>query len=179
MAKFCNTLRSTLRAWHQPATYLGAAIIAAIWISFTFHLAVERDRLQLGSVKNSSNLARVFEEHIVGILKETDRTLLLLRSAYLDGPLDFDLTKWLANPALHTSLILHIAIVDANGVMTSSSLEPVTSIFNVSDRTYFRVQRERSEDELFISEPTLGRIVGKRVIILSRGIRAPRHQRLL
>ena len=172
MAKYYKILRSGLRAWQQPATYLAAAMIAAIWISFTFHLAVERDRLILGSVKNSSNLARVFEEHIVGILKDTDRTLLLLRSAYLDGPLDFDLAKWLANPALQTELILHIAIIGANGVMTSSSLEPVTSIFDMSDRMYFRAQRDTSEDELFIGEPIIGRIVGKRVIILSRGIRA-------
>jgi diguanylate cyclase (GGDEF)-like protein len=172
VAKFYKVLRSGLQAWLQPATYLGAAIIAAIWISFTFHLSVERDRLQLGAVKDSSNLARVFEEHIIRILKETDRTLLLLRTAYLGGPLEFDLAKWLANPALQTNLILHIAIIDANGMMISSSIEPVTSILDVSDRMYFRAQRDTSKDELIIGEPTMGRVTGKRGIQLSRGIRA-------
>jgi hypothetical protein len=41
--KFYNALRQ-LRPWSQPAVYIGAAMIAAIWVSVNFHLAVEHDR---------------------------------------------------------------------------------------------------------------------------------------
>ena len=69
MNKFYDTLRGWRSAWHQPATYFGMAMIAAIWVSSTYHLAVERDRLELGAVKNSSNLARVFENQILGAIR--------------------------------------------------------------------------------------------------------------
>jgi diguanylate cyclase (GGDEF)-like protein len=172
VAKFYDALHDWLRAWQQPATYLGAAMIAAIWLSFEFHLAVERDRLQAGAMKNTSNLARVFEEHIVRTLRESDSTLLLLRTAYIDGPRDFDLARWLANPVFQRNLIPEIWIIGPDGAIISSSVKAMTSRIDVSDRAYFRVHRDASKDELYIGAPGIGRVTGARVIQLSRGIRA-------
>ncbi len=171
MDKFYRTLRSWRNAWRQPTTYFGLAMIAIIWVSSAYHLAIERDRLESGAIKNSSNLARVFEEHIERIFKETDSTLQLVRTAYLTGRSELDFTKLLANRDLQTDLFPHIAIVDANGVLSLSSLGPVMSIIDLSDRPYFRAQRDASTDELFIGVPTLGRVVTKQVIQISRGIR--------
>jgi len=168
--KFYDTLRGWRSAWHQPATYFGMAMIAAIWVSSTYHLAVERDRLELGAVKNSSNLARVFEEHIVRIFNETDSTLQLVRTAYLANPSELEFAKQLTDRDLRTNFISHIAIIDAKGIFAVSSLGPVASNVDVSDRPYFRVQRVASTDEIYIGEPTLGRVVGKQVIQISRGI---------
>jgi diguanylate cyclase (GGDEF)-like protein len=168
--KFYDTLRGWRSAWHQPATYFGMAMIAAIWVSSTYHLAVERDRLEHGAVKNTSNLARVFEEHIVRIFNETDSTLQLVRTAYLANPSELEFAKQLTNHDLRTNFISHIAVIDAKGMFAVSSLGPVTSIVDVSDRPYFRVQRAASTDEIYIGEPTLGRVVGKQVIQISRGI---------
>jgi hypothetical protein len=77
MNKLCNALRQ-LRLWSQPAIYFGVVMIAAIWASVNFHLAVEHDRSRLAAIQNTSNLARVFEEHIVSTLMEIDRAIVLL-----------------------------------------------------------------------------------------------------
>jgi two-component system, sensor histidine kinase len=170
VGKFYNALRQ-LRPWSQPAIYIGAVMIAAIWVSIDFHLAVERDRSRLASIQNTGNLARVFEEHIVRTLFETDRSIVLLRTSYqLHG--NFDLASSLTIPSVRDNLLTQIRILGPDGVLIAASTEPISSRVDFSDREYFQVQLDSKADELFISKPVFGRTTGKWLLQLSRPIRA-------
>ena len=170
MNRFHHALRQ-LRPWSQPAIYIGVAMIAAIWASVNFHLAVEHERSRLAAIQNTGNLARVFEEHIVRTLTETDRAIVLLRTSYqLNG--NFDLANPLTNPALHSDLLTQIRILGPDGVLIAASTEPILSRVDFSDREYFQVHLNSKTDELFISKPVLGRTTGKWLLQLSRPIRA-------
>ena len=159
-----------LRPWSQPAIYIGVAMIAAIWVSVNFHLAVEHDRSRLAAIQNTGNLARVFEEHIVRTLMETDRTIVLLRTSYqLHG--NFDLASSPTNPSLQSDLVTQIRILGPDGVRIAASTEPITERVDFSDREYFQVHLDSKTDDLFISKPVLGRTTGKWLLQLSRPIR--------
>ena len=170
MDRFHNALHQ-LRPWSQPAIYIGVAMIAAIWTSFNFHLAVEHERSRLAAIQNTGNLARVFEEHIVRTLTETDRAIVLLRTSYqLTG--NFDLANPLTDPSVHGDLLTQIRILGPDGVPIATSTEPILPRVDFSDREYFQVHRDSKTDELFISKPIFGRTTGKWLIQLSRPIRA-------
>jgi diguanylate cyclase (GGDEF)-like protein len=171
MKSFYNTFRQS-RPWLQPAIYFGVAMIAAIWAIVTFHLAVEYNRSRLVTVQNTSNLARVFEEHIVGTLMEIDRAIVLLRTSYrLTGNLD--LANSVTNPAMHSDLLTQVRILGPDGALVAASSEPILPGVNFSDREYFQVHLNSKTDDLFISKPIFGRTTGKWLLQLSRPIRAP------
>ena len=137
MGRLYDTLRQ-LRLWSQPAVYVGAVMVAAIWLSFTFHLAVEHDRSLSAAVQNTGNLARVFEEHIVRTLMEADRAIVLLRRSYqVNG--NFDLANSFANFP-EENLIAEIRVIGPDGLVIASATRPISAPVNSSDREYFQVQ---------------------------------------
>ena len=157
-----------LRPWSQPAIYIGAAVIAAIWASVSFNLAIERERSLQSSIQSTGNLARVFEENIVRTLMEADRAMVLLRSSYQQNG-NFDLAKSLG--ILQNDLLAQIRIVGPDGVLIPTNTGPISAPLDVRDREYFQVQQDSSTDELFISKPILGRTRGIWLLQLSRPIR--------
>jgi diguanylate cyclase (GGDEF)-like protein len=168
--KYYNALRQ-LRLWSQPAVYVGVAMIVALWVSVNFHLAVEYDRSRLAAFQITGNLARVFEEHIVRILMDTDRAIVLLRSSYLrDG--NFDLVNTLTHPPLQSDLRTQIRVLRPDGVLIAGNTEPFSEPVDYSDRDYFHVHLNSKADELFVSKPVFGRTSGKWWLQLSRSIRA-------
>jgi diguanylate cyclase (GGDEF)-like protein len=170
MDRFYNALRQ-LRFWSQPAICVAVAMIAAIWVSINFHLAVEHDSSRRTAIQDTGNLARVFEEHIARTIMEADRAILLLRTSYqLTG--NFDLASSLASPSLRNDLLTQIRVFDPDGMIIAGSRERSLSRVGFSDREYFRVHVDSKADELFISKPVFGRTSGKWVLQLSRGVHA-------
>jgi diguanylate cyclase (GGDEF)-like protein len=159
-----------LRPWSQPAIYVGAATIAAIWVAISFHLAVEHDRSVHAAFRNSGNLARVFEEHIARTLGETDRALMLLRSSYLASG-NFDLASSLTF-SRGSDLLLEIRIVGADGETIASTRKEVAPRRNIVDRDFFQAQLRSTGDEFFIAKPFMRRNAGTWLLEVSRPIRA-------
>src|ERR1700730_1336714 len=115
-----------MRLWSQPAVYVGAAMVAAIWLSFTYHLAVEHDRSLNAAVQNTGNLARVFEEHIVRTLMEADRAIVLLRSSYpVNG--NFDLASSFAKRTQERDLIAESRVIGPDGLVIASAIRPINA----------------------------------------------------
>ncbi|HEY6257543.1 MAG TPA: diguanylate cyclase [Xanthobacteraceae bacterium] len=169
MGRFYHALRK-LRPWSQPAIYVGAATIAAIWIAINFHLAVEHDRSVRAATKSTGNLARVFEEHIAHSLTETDRALTLLRSAYLASG-NFDLARSLTL-SRDSDLIIEFRIVGPDGDTLASTRKEVAPRTNTANRDFFLAQLGADADELFIGKPFIGRKAGTWLLELSRPIRS-------
>src|ERR1019366_8999568 len=72
---------------------------------------------------------------------------------------------------LPTDVALVISITDREG-KTVASNQPFAAN-RVVDRDYFKVHVARDSDNLYISEPVLGRQSGKWVIVLSRRLNHP------
>ena len=143
-----------------------------LWAGIGLLLHQQRADLLRDAVHDTYNLARSFQENTIRTVDAIDRTLLFLRSAYAADPDHFDLASWNRDAQALDDLTLQISIVDRAGKLRASNLGPVRNEVDLSDREHFRVQRESTQDKLFISKPVLGRESGKWSIQFTRKILA-------
>jgi diguanylate cyclase (GGDEF)-like protein len=162
-----------LHALRQPTTYLGVAVIAIIWGGIYLLASQEHARAYQDSVRQGSNLTRVLEEYIRRVVQESDSALLALRRSYQKDPQHFDIVKWVARTQSHNDLMVQFGISNADGFIAQSSFGPISSPIYVGDRTHFRFHVEHAADELYISEPLIGRLSDKMTIEFSRRVNKP------
>jgi diguanylate cyclase (GGDEF)-like protein len=165
-----QTVLSWLRAVAQGSTLLCVMMIALVWLGVDFHLKVEYGDAERAAVQNSANLARAFEEHLSRTLNEIDRSLKIIRTNYLLERDRFDLRQWLSISQLFDDHTLQVAIINADGFIKLSSIGPGAVGTDLRDREHFRRFINASDDELFISEPVIGRTTGKASVQLARRI---------
>jgi signal transduction histidine kinase/CheY-like chemotaxis protein len=186
-----TAIRTPPRPWlrrkvPRPETgYLALvlALIVLIWGGIWNDLSRDHQRDEQDAVQETGNLARGFNESIARAFDAIDQTLLFVRDAYTrealapDGTVKpgarFDLSSWARDRSFTRGLTVQIAIVDADGIVLMSNLGPVNTRIDVSDREQVRVQKNATEDRMFISKPVLGRISGKWTINATRRITTP------
>jgi hypothetical protein len=59
---------------------LGAAMIALIWTGITFTLAQQGDDASQDALRDASNFARAFDEHVSWAIQEVDQAIIFLRA---------------------------------------------------------------------------------------------------
>ena len=161
-----------IRAFAQTTTYLGVVMIVAIWGGIYFLGNEAYDRAYEDGLRQGSNLTHVFEEYIARAIKGTDSELLVLRKVYQQDPEHFDFDHWI-DDATRSPLTVHLSITGPDGIIRLSSLGPIRSTVDNSDREPFRVHVNGTTDELFISQPTIGHLTGKPSIQLTRRLSTP------
>jgi signal transduction histidine kinase/ActR/RegA family two-component response regulator len=85
-------------------------------------------------------------------------------AAWPPGQID----RFLAGRAAGIPQVRSIRIIDAQGILRYSSNDLDRRDIDVSDRSYFRAQKERTARGLFISEPLITRSEGRAAVLLSR-----------
>ena len=162
-----HDVRSWLRVAAQGSTLLAAGLVALIWTGVHFYLENEHANAEQAAIRNSSNLAAAFEEHLLLSIGEIDQTLKALRSAYLQDPENFELSHSLSAIRPIEDRVIQVSIVDASGKLKLSSFDPTFVGIDVGDREHFRIHVDSNRDELFISKPILLRTNGKLSLQLS------------
>ncbi|MDQ2080135.1 ATP-binding protein [Xanthobacteraceae bacterium Astr-EGSB] len=171
---FTNPIRRWSRGdgARHATTFLALAAIGLIWASFYLALREEKQQIERGARQELRNLTRVFEEQIIRSFKAVDQTLLYVRDAYRRDPDRFDLGLWSRNGQVMTDFAFQLTLVDRNGIIIASSLGPITSKIDLSDRDHIRVHMRSGNDEMFISKPVLGRVSKQWSINATRRISA-------
>ena len=142
--------------------------LVLLWTAVLHFLSEERDHTIQAAIQNTTNLSRVFEEHIVRSLKAVDQTLLYIRDSYESDPAGFDLTEWTHRTQALTDLSFQISLIGKDGFVINTNLMSGTTRVDLSDREHFRVHQGSPEDRLFVSKPVLGRVSHKWSIQLTR-----------
>ena len=154
------------------------AVLALVGVVFTsVHIAevnrvnrVVRDRLQV--------LTNIVADDIQGNLGTVNQTLEGAMHDYLSGPnavhSPSELTRRLSALQIAISGIRSFRVVDANGIVTASSL-PILLGRNISSRDYFKAARDQSNiNTLYVSAPLQSiRTEPDLVITLSRIVPGP------
>jgi diguanylate cyclase (GGDEF)-like protein len=163
----------SIRAFAQTTTYLGLAMIAAIW-GGVYLLSIEaNNRAYEDGLRQGSNLTRVFEEYISRVIRGTDNELLVLRKLYQQDATNFNFAKWIDSANLPDDLTVHFSITGPDGIIRLSTLGPIRSTVDISHIDSFSVHVNSTSDDLYISTPSIGHMSGKLSVQLTRRIEKP------
>lgn len=163
-------LGSRLRGLLSPLNLGAAACLLFIW-SFTSHqLTQERDRLTRTAQARTEVEAQAFGEYSLGSARRVSEFLLDLRASWLSGHEVFEQVIHERQEVVR-DLTFQVAVIDENGMLLYSSIEPVTQRIDLSHREHFRVHKESGgRDTLFISDPVQGKVSKKWSIQFTRPI---------
>ncbi len=162
-----------LEAFRQTTTYLGVAVLAVVWGGIYLLAGQEHERAYQDAVRQGDNLNRVLEEYIRRVVEETDDALLSLRRAYQSDPQHFDIVRWAAETQSNNSVAVQFSITDREGFVTRSSRKPVTHPVYIGRRAPFTVQRDATEDRLYIGTPLVGQVSQRLSIEFTRRLTRP------
>jgi diguanylate cyclase (GGDEF)-like protein len=114
-------------------------------------------------------LSKAFAETTARIVSEIDETLLNVRTAYAEEGDNFDIERWATKQIRDDQLRVQIAMMDKTGdVMKSTLARSNKGRINIADRPHFKYQLDPTHDELYISDPVVGRGSKERTIQFSR-----------
>ena len=158
------------RAFAQITTFLGVVMIGVIWSGVYFLSIEERERAEQDAMRQGGNLTRVFAEYIARAFRSTDSQLIILRKLYLRDGENFKFEDYVDIAAAPVGLTLHFSIIRPDGTIKISNLGSLSSRVDVGELKQFTVHKDSKADELYISEPGIGRISGRASIHLTRPI---------
>lgn len=149
-------------------------VIVVIWGGIALLLQQQYNTARDAAVRDTANLARAFEENTERIVAGIDEILLSMRTDYARNPAEFDLLDWQRHHTRTDRFTVQFGMIGPDGFVTGSSLEGVADRrIDVSDREHFKVHLDPARDELFISEPVLGRGTGKWTLQFTRKLLGP------
>src|ERR1700693_5637666 len=105
----------------NATTYLGLVIVALMWIGVVVNQHSEKTRFMESARESESNLARAYAETVYRSISEIDKTLLLLRAKIAIDAKLFDARSVAIDPLYMSDLAGSVAVIDANGFMSSSN----------------------------------------------------------
>ena len=162
-----------LRHLWQPTVMFCLAIIAICWIGLEYQLSVEHARAIDAAIERGDGLAQLFEDATVRLIKDVDRTLLVLRQAYEDNPQHFDLRDWASRASLFSGVTTQGGLIGPDGYLKATTYDYNGPPIYLGDREHFQVQASAKSDELYIGKPLILRASGKLAIQLTRRLRNP------
>ncbi len=151
---------------------LGAVLLALIWSSVLWEAnRIKTERLA-DFRQNLMHLTEVLDETLVRQLHQIDDALLIMRAEYVsDKPHLMHAIKLLRQGPLK-DLDVHVAVIGRDGYPEMSDILGNPTPVYLGDRAHFRFFAEGGADQLYISDPVLGRVTKRWGMQLVRPILA-------
>lgn len=147
--------------------FFALCLLSAVWLNLYYVVEHEQQLAASDVQTETTNLARIFEEHTLRTLKSADQLLYFIKLSYeqknddATRPNHINLDQHLASP------FLLLRVIDANG-QTIATTQPTLLPYNSKDFQDFSVHRQIDNNELFIGHPRLDPIINHWVIPLTR-----------
>ena len=145
----------------------GLVLLSVLWSVVLTEERVEHNEIVTAAVKQHSNLAVAYEEHVVRTLSGLDSALLIVRQEYRRLGRSMSVTRYIEEGIIDERLSSSISITDERGnVLLSSRPMPAASY---AEFEFFRVhQLRRGRDALHVGVPVSGTLSEAWQIPLSR-----------
>ncbi|MGH8640070.1 MAG: PAS domain S-box protein, partial [Burkholderiales bacterium] len=149
----------------------GVLLVGLLWGTVFFKVRAEKAAEIQTVTKDTGNLARVFEEHVLRTIREADQVLQFIIDQHRDQGRAVDLRRLKEDGPIISRIYTHLSIADARGNLIAGS-HPAGKV-NIAERDHFRVHVASDTGQLFISRPAFGQASGTWTIQLSRRINNP------
>lgn len=163
-------MRPDLKQPWQLFGLIALAVVVLAWsVAYSQYHSEQARRLAEAEAR-VANLAGNYATHADLALGLADETLRRLRTTALtQGTAAFIAEARLVSREDTGGPINRVALIDAHGMMQANFLngEAVAKV-NVADRSYYRGLVNRSDDRIFVTEPILGKVSGKWIVLFAR-----------
>ena len=122
-----------------------------------------------------TNLSWAFAETVQASVETIDLAAVDLREHWMEQPQNFSKVVQEVQQRLEKDVAFQVSIIDRDGRLIFSSLDPKARGMDLRDREHFAVHKSRPLDRLFISQPILGRISNRWSIQFTRPIWDAKH----
>jgi signal transduction histidine kinase len=145
-------------------------LMACVWLAIVVSTWSVRESAISRATSAANNLSAAFCEQVFHTLNTISAAMDLTAREIRADPTGFRLDRWseelpaLAHPTMFVSL------VDANGKLISTTIRPGVTGIDLSDLEYVKVHLALINPEMYISEPTVGRVSGRVMIQVSKRI---------
>jgi PAS domain-containing protein len=150
-----------------PELVATGCLLILPWIGIAFDLHREYYGARMAAMQSTGVLARALEESTRRTVGQIDYILLSARAMLVAKGDDFDFHEWVRTQTVADKMTAQIAIADRTGRVIASTM-PLPPGLSIADREHFRVQVDPARDDLFISDPLIGRASGLQTIQFSR-----------
>lgn len=147
----------------------GLLLLGLIWTVLFYNINSERQVEIDSAMRETSNYALAFNEHMERTIVSADQILLLLKNGYEKNAKEIDMSPYKKGGPLWDSTYLLMGIADENGDWVISNQEPHVPS-NLKDREHIKIHMEQDTGKIFISKPVIGRSSGKWSINMTRRI---------
>lgn len=155
-----------------PLLLLGVMLLALIWSSVLW----EADRIKHERLadfrQNLMRLTEVLDQTVMRQLHEIDNALLVMRAEYVDDKPHLKHAIQLLRQGPLKDKDVHVTIVGRDGYPEVTDIPGDTAPVYLGDRMHFRFFADGGPDQLYISDPVLGRITKRWGVQLARPILA-------
>ena len=165
------------RALRVRLVLIVAAVCAAVWLSTLFDTLRDREATLAMAERQHDNVAGALAEQAARALQAAD--LILRQAALLDPDVPGAANAREAIPDLlrrHMSgvpQVRNLFLFDPARHLHLSSAPAGLAYTDLSDRSYYLVQRAQPNLGLFLSEPFISRVTGEPTFVLSRRLDGP------
>jgi diguanylate cyclase (GGDEF)-like protein len=161
--------RFTLAPLKHPIVLISTVLMAVLWIAVWHHIAAENEARRRNAMHEAVKAALLLEQNVSRVVSEIDRILDFLRQVHARSGYAADWVSLVkAGYTVHNQ-VAQVAVIDAQGkLITSTSLPSPRNTIDLSDRAHFRFHIYSNDDQLFISNPVLGRATNKWTVQFTR-----------
>jgi signal transduction histidine kinase/ActR/RegA family two-component response regulator len=165
------------RALRLRLILIVAVVCAAVWLSTLFDTVQDRKATLAMAERQHDNITGALAEQAARALQATD--LILSQAALLDPDAPGSTTSSASISDLlrrHMSgvpQVRNLFLFDPGRQLHVSSATIPAANADLSDRSYYMVQRDQPQFGLFMSEPFISRVTGEPTFVLSRRLPGP------
>ncbi len=136
----------------------GILLLSLIWATVLWESRrIHQDHLD--KFRNElMHLSEVLDVTLVRQIGSLDNALLFLRAEYLDHPEDLNRTIHLLREGPFRDFEVHVTVIGTDGYPKFTDIPGQPAPSYLGDREHFRVFANGGPDQLYISDPVLGRL---------------------
>jgi signal transduction histidine kinase len=145
-------------------------LMVCLWLAIMVSTWSVREAALGRATSSASNLSAAFCEQVYHTLATISAAMDLTTREIRADPTGFRLDRWSEELPALAYPTMFVSLVDANGKLISTTIKPGVSGVDMSDLEHIKVHLGQTNSDLFISEPSVGRLSGRLMIQVSKRV---------